>query len=156
MEIEDLKKLIEFMNENNLAELEIEKDGQKVRLVKMGGSRREVVAVPAVVAAGMAEAAAVQQAGGAAPPAPVIPPANVHIIKAPMVGTFYRAPSPDSDPFVDVGTQVSDDTTVCIVEAMKVMNEIRAEVTGTIIEVLAENGHPVEYGQPLFKVQLAE
>jgi len=156
MDTEELKKLIEFMNENNLAELEIEEEGRKVRLVKVGSGAREVVAVPAHIPAGLAHAAAVQAAGGSAPVAPAVPPANIHIIKAPMVGTFYSSPSPDSDPFADAGTQVSDDTTVCIIEAMKVMNEIRAEVTGTIVEVLAENGHPVEYGQPLFKVQLAE
>jgi acetyl-CoA carboxylase biotin carboxyl carrier protein len=154
MDTEELKKLIEFMNENNLAELEIEEEGRKVRLVKVGSGAREVVAMPAQVPAGPAQSAAAQAAGGA--PAAPEPPANIHIIKAPMVGTFYRAPSPDSDPFADAGAQVSDDTTVCIIEAMKVMNEIRAEVTGTIVEVLAENGHPVEYGQPLFKVQLAE
>jgi acetyl-CoA carboxylase biotin carboxyl carrier protein len=71
-----------------------------------------------------------------------------------MVGTFYSAPSPDSDPFVEVGSPVADDTTVCIIEAMKVMNEIHAEIVGTVVELLVENGHPVEYGQPLFKVQV--
>jgi len=109
------------------------------------------VAVPAqmpAVAAGPAPAPA--------PAVAAVPPANIHVIKAPMVGTFYRSPSPDSDPYVDVGSQVNQDTVVCIIEAMKVMNDIHAEVAGRIIEVLVENSHPVEYGQPLFKVQLEE
>jgi len=151
MDIEELKSLMAFMDENNLAELEIEEEGRKVRLVKMGGTTREVVAVPAQMPA--------VAAGPAPAPAPAVaaaPPANIHVIKAPMVGTFYRSPSPDSDPYVDVGSQVNQDTVVCIIEAMKVMNDIHAEVAGRIIEVLVENSHPVEYGQPLFKVQLEE
>jgi len=158
MEIDELKTLIDFMNDNDLAELEIEQEGKKIRLVKMGGLAREVVAVPAQMPA-MAQVTAKAGAGaapGAAPQAAEPAPSDVHVIKAPMVGTLYRAPSPDSDPFVEVGMQVSEETTVCIIEAMKVMNEIRAEVAGTILEVLVENGHPVEYGQPLFRVELEE
>ena len=150
MDIEELKSLMAFMNENNLAELEIEEEGRKIRLVKMGGTTREVVALPAHMSV------VAPAAGPAAPAAAPVAPANVHVIKAPMVGTFYRAPSPDNDPFADVGSQVNQESVVCIIEAMKVMNEIRAEIVGRIIEVLAENGHPVEYGQPLFKVQLEE
>lgn len=150
MEMNELKSLIEFMNENGLAELEIEQEGKKVRLVKFGGGLREMAAMPAYMPvvpgapAGIAQQAAPAQ------------PSNIVDVKAPMVGTFYRSPSPDSDPFVEVGAQVNHDTTVCIIEAMKVMNEIHAEVSGKIVEVLVENGQPVEYGQPLFKVELDE
>ena len=163
MEIDDIKTLIALMNENNLAELEIEEEGRKIRLVKQGNHTREVVAVAAPIApiAQMAAPAAEATAAGgtaaaAAGGAAGAPAEKLHVIKAPMVGTIYRAPSPDSDPFVDVGMQVGEETTVCIIEAMKVMNEIHAECTGTIAEVLVENGHPVEYGQPLFKVRLEE
>jgi acetyl-CoA carboxylase biotin carboxyl carrier protein len=153
MEMDELKALIEFMNENGLAELEVEQEGKKIRLVKFGGGVREIAAMPAYIPAmpGMpgAPAAAPQQAVTA-------PPTNIAEVKAPMVGTFYRSPSPDSDPFVEVGAQINHDTTVCIIEAMKVMNEIHAEVSGKILEVLVENGQPVEYGQPLFKVELEE
>lgn len=79
----------------------------------------------------------------------------LHVVKSPMVGTFYRAPSPDSKPFVDIGTKIKNESTVCIIEAMKVMNEIQAEVVGTVADILVENGESVEYGQPLFKVKKA-
>jgi len=149
MEMEELKTLIEFMDEHALAELEVEQEGKKIRLVKFG-SAREVAAMPAFIPTVAAAPAAAQ------PQAAPEPPANIREIKAPMVGTFYRAPSPDSDPFVEVGASVNPDTTVCIIEAMKVMNEIRAELSGKIVEVLVDNGQPVEYGQPLFKVELEE
>jgi acetyl-CoA carboxylase biotin carboxyl carrier protein len=149
MEMDELKSLIEFMNEHGLAELEVEQGDKKIRLVKFG-SAREMAAMPAFIPTVAAAPAAAQ------PPAAAEPPANIREIKAPMVGTFYRAPSPDSDPFVEVGAAVNPDTTVCIIEAMKVMNEIRAEISGKIVEVLVENGQPVEYGQPLFKVELEE
>ncbi len=157
MEINDLKALIDLMNENSLAELEIEEKGKKVRLVKVGIPSREVVAVPTAMAAmtQMSPILTETMAAGATAAAPA-PEADIHIIKAPMVGTLYRAPSPDSEPFAEVGMQVGDESTVCIIEAMKVMNEIHAEVSGTIVEVLVENGHPVEYGQPLFKVKVEE
>ena len=150
MEIEDIKTLIDLMNQNALIELEVEEKGRKVRLVKEGSARREVVAVPAQMSAVVAEPSK------APPSAPEEAGANFAEIAAPMVGTFYRAPSPDSDPFVDVGMPVTEETTVCIIEAMKVMNEIHAEMAGTVLEILVENGHPVEYGQPLFRVRLEE
>jgi acetyl-CoA carboxylase biotin carboxyl carrier protein len=152
MDIEELKSLIAFMNENDLVELELEEGGKKVRLVKTGGTAGHVLAVPA----GFPAMAAGQPGTPAAEAAPAAPAANIQIIKAPMVGTLYRAASPDSDPFADVGSLVNQETVVCIIEAMKVMNEIRAEVVGRVVEVLIENGHPVEYGQPLFKVELEE
>jgi len=152
MEMDEIKTLIDLMNDNGLSELEIEEEGRKVRLVKETAKKPEVVAVPAhqvpqVVSEGSSQAASRAEA---------VEETGVHEITAPMVGTFYSAPSPDSEPFVEEGMKVAEDTTVCIIEAMKVMNEIHAEVAGTIIEILAENGQPVEYGQPLFKVSLED
>jgi len=154
MEIEDLKTLIAIMNDNNLAEIEIEEEGRKIRLVKMGAGASQVIAVPTAMPQMVPVAAAPAGAGAPGAATPAAAAVNIHVVKAPMVGTFYSAPSPDSDAFVEVGSPVADDTTVCIIEAMKVMNEIHAEIVGTVVEVLVENGHPVEYGQPLFKVQL--
>jgi acetyl-CoA carboxylase biotin carboxyl carrier protein len=151
MELDRIKTLIALMNDNGLSELEIEEKGSKVRLVKEAARKAEVVAVPAHVAPVVTESAQ-----AAAAPASKATQEDRYEIVAPMVGTFYEAPSPDADAFVDVGMSVSVDTTVCIIEAMKVMNEIHAEVEGTIVEVLVENGHPVEYGQPLFRVRLEE
>jgi acetyl-CoA carboxylase biotin carboxyl carrier protein len=152
MELDDIKALIALMNDNGLAELEVEQEGTKVRLVKEGAAKPEMVAV----SAGVAPMAPAPVAGVPAAAAPAAVEVGVHTLTAPMVGTFYRAPSPDSDPFVDEGMKVTEDTTVCIIEAMKVMNEIHAEVGGTVIEVLVENGQPVEYGQPLFKIKMDE
>ena len=149
MEMDELKSLIEFMDENGLAELEIEQEGKKIRLVKSGGGVREVTALPAFiapVAAPAPESQGAQEEGGD----------NIEEIKALMVGTFYRSSTPDSDPFVDVGMEITEETTVCIIEAMKVMNEIRAEIAGKVLEVLVENGQPVEYGQPLFRLEVEE
>lgn len=151
MEIDEIKTLIDLMNDNGLVEIEMEEKGRKIRLVKEGTSPRELVAVqtqiPTMIGqAGVESAAAAENAEES----------GLYEVTAPMVGTLYRAPSPDSAPFVDVGMKVTEDTTVCIIEAMKVMNEIRAEVSGTIVEVLVENAHPVEYGQPLFKIKVEE
>ena len=138
------------MNANGLSELEIEEEGSKVRLVKESSRKAEVVAVP--------QMPQVVSQGYLAPAQQAEAPeeTGIHEITAPMVGTFYRAASPDSDHFVDEGMKVTEDATVCIIEAMKVMNEIHAEVTGTVVEILVENGQPVEYGQPLFKVKLED
>ena len=155
MDIDELRKLMEFMNENGLTELEVEEKDSKVRLVKGGGVSREVHAVPTYIPS-VGVQAGIPAAAGAAAEVPEESVSNRREITAPMVGTFYRAPSPESDPFVDVGVDVTEESTVCIIEAMKVMNEIQADVAGKIIEVLVENGQPVEYGQPLFVVELEE
>lgn len=151
MELDEIKRLIALMNDNGLAELEIEEEGAKIRLVKEAARKTEVVAVPAHVSPVVAESGPVTQARK-----PDAVKEGFQEITAPMVGTFYSAPSPDSEPFVEVGMKVTEETTICIIEAMKVMNEIHAEVAGTIVEVLVENGSPVEYGQPLFRVSLEE
>jgi acetyl-CoA carboxylase biotin carboxyl carrier protein len=148
MDIKEIHRLIELMNENDLLELELVEDSKKIRLKKKydGG--------PRVIAAPMAAAAPIASAAGAPAPASG-PPVGTIEIKSPMVGTFYRSSSPESPAYVDEGDQVSAETAVCIVEAMKVFNEIKAEVEGTIVSILVENGQTVEYGQPMFLVKPA-
>jgi len=144
MDVSKVKELIALMNENDLGEIEIEEEGAKIRLKK-----REIVQ-PQVVQ----PVSTVPPESTAAPPTQEEPAHSDHIeIISPMVGTFYRASSPDAEPYVDVGSTVDPETVVCIIEAMKVMNEIRAEMHGEIVDVLVESGEPVEYGQPLFAVR---
>ena len=141
------------MKRSEISEFEIEEEGFKLRLTRKNGETQIVQAAP--IATPQAVPAA-SPAEPAAPPAAAKPPVDepdVFVIKSPMVGTFYRASSPESPPFTKIGEKVTTDSVVCIIEAMKVMNEIHAEVTGTITEVLVENGDAVEYGQPLFKVK---
>ena len=146
MDIEEIHRLIELMNENELLELELVEDSKKIRLKKKydGG--------PKVIAAPMAAAPVPQQPVAATPAAAPVAAGTVEI-KSPMVGTFYRSSNPESPPYVDEGDQVTEETAVCIVEAMKVFNEIKAEVEGTIVSILVENGQTVEYGQPMFLVK---
>jgi len=145
MELEQIKAIIAMMKENDLTEFSMEQDGLKIR-IKRGpeGVQQSVTLPPPAAAAAPAPVA----------PSPAATPADIHYITSPMVGTLYRAPSPDSPPYVEPGQEVTPDTVVCIVEAMKVMNEIKAEVKGTIVEVLVENAKPVEFGQKLFAVRI--
>lgn len=156
MDIKEIKQIIELMNENELSYFHLERDGNKVKLRKgadIDVLQQAMAAAQPVAAAPAAVAAPPEVSVGAAPDdAP--PPGEVEIT-SPMVGTFYRASSPDSDQFAEIGNEVVEDTTVCIIEAMKVMNEINAEVRGTITKVLVENGTPVQYGEPLFRVKPA-
>jgi acetyl-CoA carboxylase biotin carboxyl carrier protein len=147
MDIEEIHRLIELMNENELLELELVEDSKKIRLKKKYEGAPRVIAAP--VSAGPV---AQQPAAAAAAPAPAAPAGTVEI-KSPMVGTFYRSSNPESPPYVEEGDQVNADTVVCIVEAMKVFNEIKAEMEGTIVSILVENGQTVEYGQPMFLVK---
>ena len=156
-QLDKIKQVIKIMNEHNLVEVEIKQDDDKI-VVKKGqpaGAPPQIVHVPV---AGPSSPA-VSSAGEAAAPAsgPGQPDAasqgQLTEIKSPLVGTFYAKPSPDSEPCVEVGSQVEEQTVVCIIEAMKVMNEIKAEVSGTVVEVVATNGQAVEYGQVLFKVK---
>ena len=147
MELKDIKAIIDLMRKNDLSVFEMEKEGFRLKLQK-GAGEQTVFAMPQMLAAPVTPAA---NPGGVAP-APVASAATREII-SPMVGTFYRAASPESPPFIDVGQEVNEDTVVCIIEAMKVMNEIKAEVKGVIAEVVAENGKPVQFGQALFKVR---
>lgn len=138
------------MKKNGLSVFKMEREGFKITLKTEGaeGTSHIVTSVPMAAAAPVAAPSA--PAPAAAPAAPV---ANLKEIKSPMVGTFYSAPSPDAPPFLSVGQEVTPDTVVCIIEAMKVMNEIKAEVGGVVAEVCAENGKPVQFGQALFRLK---
>lgn len=157
MDLRKLKTLIDLVSESNVSELEITEAEGKVRIVKgpVGGVMPMVAYAPAPVASTPAPtmAAPVGSAVAAEPVAAAAPASNEHIIKSPMVGTFYRSASPGAKPFVDVGTSIKEGETVCIVEAMKILNEIDADKAGTIKRILVENGQPVEYGQPLFVIE---
>src|SRR5690606_37384271 len=134
-----------------IAELEITEGEGKVRIVKFSQTLQPVATVqPQPVAAAVAPAAAPAAAAGAAPAEPAAPVG--HVVKSPMVGTFYRAPNPSSPPFVEVGAKVAEGDALCIIEAMKLLNEIEADKAGVIKEILVENGEPVEFGQPLFVI----
>jgi acetyl-CoA carboxylase biotin carboxyl carrier protein len=151
MDLRKLKKLIDLVQESGIAELEITEGEEKVKIVKGGRVVPEVVAMqPAPTAAPALAAPA-----GAAPPPPAEVPPKVegHVLKSPMVGTFYRAPSPGAKPFVEVGDTVKAGQTVCIIEAMKLLNEIEADKDGVVKAILAENGQPVEYGEPLLAIE---
>jgi acetyl-CoA carboxylase biotin carboxyl carrier protein len=154
VDLKDIKAIIDLMKKNSISEFELEK-GQdfKIRLKRSNGTG---VIDDAGIPAGYAPMMMAQPAPVATMAAPVAvaaPAANESEIKSPMIGTFYRAPSPESAPYVEVGTEVNPDTVVCIIEAMKVMNEIKAEMRGVVTSVLVENSKPVEFGQPLFKIR---
>lgn len=151
MNLDDIRKVLELVREHDLAEFELEQDGLKVRIRK-AGHEITVMAPPAPVVAPVAAPAAVPVAAPASAGPAEEPPAAVDlaIIKSPIVGTFYRAPEPGARNFVEVGDQVRKGQVLCIIEAMKLMNEIEADASGTIKAILVENGQPVEYGQALF------
>ena len=148
MKIEEIKMIVELMAANDLTEFKIESDGSNL-CIKRGGAAAVPVAAPAPVSMPVAVAQPAASAAASAPAAP----APEKVIESPLVGTFYRSASPDAAPFVQIGSKVSEDTTVCIIEAMKVMNEIKAEKSGIIKEILVENGQPVEYGMPIFVIE---
>lgn len=143
MDLKDIKAIIDLMQKNGLTAFEMEKGGFRISLAKETGFAPAAGYAPAPVA----------PAPAAAAPAEAKPAAGGKEIVSPMVGTFYTSPSPESPPFVTVGQKVTPDTVVCIIEAMKVMNEIKAEQAGTITEVAAENGQPVQFGQALFRLK---
>lgn len=148
MDLRKIKTLLQLMNENALAEMELEEEGLKVKFSKFGAGvpSAGVVAMPAPVAA-----------AGLPVSVPAVSDAELdgHTITSPIPGTFYAAGGPDKPPFVKVGDTVEPDTVVCIVEAMKVMNEIKAECRGKVLEILVQNAEPVEYGKPLFRISEA-
>lgn len=149
MDLRKLKKLIDLVEESGIAELEITEGEEKVRIAKHGS----VIHAPSYAHhAAPAPHAAPPAIPTPAPAAPAAAPAEPegHAVKAPMVGTFYRSSSPEAKPFVEVGQSVTAGETLCIIEAMKLMNEIEADASGTIKAILVENGQPVEYGQPMF------
>jgi acetyl-CoA carboxylase biotin carboxyl carrier protein len=162
LDLKQIKQIIDLMTRSDLTDFEVEEEGLKIKIKRgskdngsgagsahpfvMMPAKTEVTAVPAAPAAA-APAAAPAAAGSG-------DETGFAYVKSPMVGTFYRSPSPENPPFVDAGSKVEEKSVVCIIEAMKIMNEIQAEVKGSVVEVLVENGQPVEYGQRLFKVKL--
>ena len=149
-DIKEIKTIIDLMKKNDLSVFEIEKEGFRIKIQRGPASQAAPVAAPS--AAGQSKTAATT-AEAAPVVAKTIESVQLKEIVSPMVGTLYRAASPDAPPFVDVGKTVTEETVVCIIEAMKVMNEIKAETSGVIAEVVAENGKPVQFGQVLFKVR---
>ena len=152
MNLKELKELISLMEEHQLAEIELEREGMKVRLRKMGAGSES--GGPVVMERVLPGSLPVGGGGPVPVPEPPTKPAGLEI-KSPMVGTFYRAPAPEAPPFVESGQEIEPGQVLCIIEAMKLMNEIKAEVKGRIVQVLVENGQPVEFGQPLFLVEPA-
>ena len=159
-DIEDLKELIEFLKEHQVAEFEVDRDGLKVRLKfsQPEGSSASLSDLARFVSA--APTASLATGAPAAPSAPAAEPAAdpnacLHMVNSPIVGTYYGSPSPGAAPFVSPGEHVEKGQVICIVEAMKLMNEIESDVTGEIVKCLVSNGQPIEYGQPLFSVRPA-
>jgi acetyl-CoA carboxylase biotin carboxyl carrier protein len=161
LDLKQIKQLIDLMQRSDLTEFAVEEEGFKIKIARASNS----AAAPLVVAAPVAPVAAIPAAPAPAPapaaasaaptppPAPGADEAGFVFVKSPMVGTFYKAASPESKAFAEIGTKITETSVVCIIEAMKIMNEIQSEVKGTIVEILIENGQPVEYGQKLFKVK---
>ena len=153
MELKEVSQIIDLMNANGLSEFELEKNGVRI-MIKKGQEAPVIHAVQAaVVPPTVAAPAAPKPAEQAPPSANAAVQTNYAEIKAPFVGTFYHAPSPDAEPYVKEGQEVNAETVLCIVEAMKVMNEIKAEVRGIVREILIENARPVQYGQVMFKIE---
>jgi acetyl-CoA carboxylase biotin carboxyl carrier protein len=155
MDLRKLKTLIDLVSESNVSELEITEAEGKVRIVKGGPAVVHAAHMPMHMPMPQGGAPAPALAPAAAAPAPSAAPEapKGHTVKSPMVGTFYRASSPGAKSFVEVGSQVKEGDTICIIEAMKILNEIEADKSGTIAEILCENGQAVEYGQPLFVIE---
>ena len=161
--MEELRQLIALLRDNGLAELELEREDFRVRLRREGVSvsgdhSQQYIAVPAPAPNPSAATAANPPSSATAQPAhqgssAVAADQDLHMITSPIVGTFYRSPSPTADPFVKIGSNVEAATVVCIIEAMKLMNEIQAEASGEVVKIYVENGQPVEYGQPLFGIR---
>ncbi|MCX6912791.1 MAG: acetyl-CoA carboxylase biotin carboxyl carrier protein [Verrucomicrobiota bacterium] len=152
MDLKDIKAIIDLMKKNSVTEFELEKQDFKIRLKRGPNGGGAGVSSDDPLALMAAQSPLAIPLAATAPPVPV-PVSNELEIKSPMIGTFYRAPSPEAASYVEVGVEVSPETVVCIIEAMKVMNEIKAEAKGVITQVMVENTKPVEFGQPLFKIR---
>ena len=151
MDLRKLKTLIDLVSDSNVSELEITEAEGKVRIVKSMGVAAPVLVQQAPAVAAVAAAPVAAPVAAEAPAAPVAPAG--HAVKSPMVGTFYRSSSPGAAPFVQIGSVVKEGDTLCIIEAMKILNEIEADKSGTVTKILCENGQAVEYGQPLFIIE---
>ncbi len=151
-DLQKIQQIIEIMKKNDLVEVEIQHGDEKILLKRSGPVQPAITALPFVGGAPIAAGAA--PAGVSASQASETKSVSGLVeIKAPMVGTFYATPTPDSDPYVELGSHVTEQTVVCIVEAMKVLNEIKAEIEGTVAEILVTSGQAIEYGQPLFRIK---
>ena len=150
MDIRSIRKLIEIVEQSDIAEIEIKEGEHNIRISR---SKEQVIVTAPATAAAQPVAAAPAPAATAAQPAPVAAEPNGHKVASPMVGTFYSSPSPEAGPFVKVGDQVSEGDTLCIIEAMKIMNPIESEKSGTIKQIVGVNGEPVEFGQTLFVIE---
>lgn len=149
MDFDDISKIVNLMSEHGLGEFELEEEGHRISIKRGAVVTQQMQPAPLTVAQQAVQSAAQEQ-----PQAPeAAKDENLIEITAPFVGTFYKAPSPDSEPYVSVGQEVGPDTALCILEAMKVMNEIKAETRGIVKEILVDNAEPVQYGQTLFKIQ---
>ncbi len=160
MDISDLKEILRILEAQDITEFELEQDGVKLRVCRSSGAPRAVAAVTSHLAPPRGRPRGGRPSGAPPSPAPEAaapaePPANGTLVKSPIVGTFYRAPDPNSPPFVSVGDRVKVGQVLCIIEAMKLMNEIEAEVAGEVLKIHPENGQPVQYGDPLFTVRPA-
>jgi len=153
VDLKDIKAIIDLMRKNSVTEFELEKQDFKIRLKRgsSGGAATSSYDDPSGMPYAQPQVIAALAPASAA--LPQVPASNEVEIKSPMIGTFYRSPSPESAPYIEVGVEVNPDTVVCIIEAMKVMNEIKAEAKGVITQVMVENAKPVEFGQPLFKIR---
>lgn len=154
-EIQHIEQLLQFMKEHNLEEFEYSRGDLRIRLRKPSTgalvAAPRVVAAPEIIVPGSVETS--KESSSETPAAEARPTEDLHLVKSPIVGTFYESPSPGTEAFVKVGTYVETGKTLCIVEAMKLMNEIESDVTGEVIRIFVENGQPVEYGQPLFGIR---
>jgi acetyl-CoA carboxylase biotin carboxyl carrier protein len=154
-EIQHIEQLLRFMSEHNLEEFEYSNGALKIRLKKPSASiaPRSVIAPEIIIASGVAPQAASAAASASAPAAEARSTDDLHLVKSPIVGTYYEAPSPGAEAFLKVGAYVETGQTLCIVEAMKLMNEIESDISGEVLRIFVENGQPVEYGQPLFGIR---
>jgi acetyl-CoA carboxylase biotin carboxyl carrier protein len=156
-EIEQIEQLFQFMTEHNLEEFEYSRGDLRIRLRKPSAgvlvSAQRMVGAPEIIVPGFVEAPQASAGGSSAPATEARSTEDLHLVKSPIVGTFYESPSPGTEAFVKVGSYVENGKILCIVEAMKLMNEIESDVSGEVIRIFVENGQPVEYGQPLFGIR---
>lgn len=153
MDLKDIKAIIDLMRKNAISEFELERQEFKIRLKRGMNGGSGVIYDDTAGQIQASSAPSLPQPASSTPTRAAEAPSGTVDIKSPMIGTFYRSPSPESSPYVDVGAEVGPETVVCLIEAMKVMNEIKAEVRGVVTQILVDNAKPVEFGQPLFKVR---
>jgi len=156
LEFDDIERILELMRQHDLAEFELEREGLKLRVRKGPGQPPAVAAIPLAMPAPLHQSALPAPAPPPAPPAADQESVELAVVKSPIVGTFYRAPEPGAPPFVEIGDRVKKDQVLCIIEAMKLMNEITSEYDGEIVSAYVENGKPVQYGERLFAIKTTD